>query len=393
MNHAVKPRVVRHCALAVVLSWGCVSVAIGAPPKRAAKWYKPGPYPVGCRTFIFTDDSRVDVSTSRKRQLVTEVWYPAADGARNGPKATFRSFFLDKFDEAVAALKRYTEKIALDEIEKNFAGAVRAVRDAQKRKGKFPLILFSHGNGGIREQSLFLTEHLASHGYIVVACDHTGNASVAPLPEGVVLINAKGSIAAVEDRPRDMSFLIDEMTRQNGDEKSFLYQGIDLDKIGCAGHSFGGITTTIATRDKRIKAIIPLAGVAPAALTFETPVMLMVADQDKTIGKDKSELFLKIYKAWRAPKWLLEFKDAGHFTFSEMHRISPDHGDGVGKGKRFDGTEVVYWDSVDAQQYINAYAVAFFDCILKGESDACGLINGPSLSPRIRVERSEALSK
>jgi predicted dienelactone hydrolase len=133
--------------------------------------------------------------------------------------------------------------------------------------------------------------------------------------------------------------------------------------------------------------------VAPASLAFHTPVLLMVADQDKTIGEKRSKMFLQIYKMWPARKWLVEFKDAGHFTFSEMHRIDPNHGDGVGKGKRFDGSEFTYWDSLDVQQYIKAYELAFFDAVLKGDQKALKLLNGPPLNPNIRTEHSEEQPK
>jgi predicted dienelactone hydrolase len=36
-----------------------------------------------------------------------------------------------------------------------------------------PLILFSHHSGGHRRASTFLTTHLASHGYVVAAMDHS----------------------------------------------------------------------------------------------------------------------------------------------------------------------------------------------------------------------------
>src|SRR5215472_993470 len=36
-----------------------------------------------------------------------------------------------------------------------------------------PLILFSHHSGGSRSASTFLTTHLASHGYLVAAMDHS----------------------------------------------------------------------------------------------------------------------------------------------------------------------------------------------------------------------------
>ncbi|HUD17506.1 MAG TPA: hypothetical protein VMQ59_09590, partial [Acidimicrobiales bacterium] len=39
-------------------------------------------------------------------------------------------------------------------------------------KGPFPVVLFSHGYGGYPEQSSFLTDHLATWGFVVVAPDH-----------------------------------------------------------------------------------------------------------------------------------------------------------------------------------------------------------------------------
>src|SRR5262249_13035170 len=36
-----------------------------------------------------------------------------------------------------------------------------------------PLILFSHHSGGHRRASTFLTKHLARHGYVVAAMDHS----------------------------------------------------------------------------------------------------------------------------------------------------------------------------------------------------------------------------
>jgi hypothetical protein len=49
-----------------------------------------------------------------------------------------------------------------------------AVKGAQPIKDKkFPLILFSHGDGGSTVQNLSQIEQLVSNGYMVVACDHT----------------------------------------------------------------------------------------------------------------------------------------------------------------------------------------------------------------------------
>src|SRR5262249_52938758 len=41
-----------------------------------------------------------------------------------------------------------------------------------------PIALFSHGNLTFAEQSWFLPEYLASHGFVVLGPDHTGNTIV-----------------------------------------------------------------------------------------------------------------------------------------------------------------------------------------------------------------------
>ncbi|MEQ1738187.1 MAG: hypothetical protein ABL886_17515, partial [Rhodoglobus sp.] len=93
-----------------------------------------GPWQVGVMTIEVVDPARPT------RPLTVEVWYPArpADGA---------------------------------ELDQQLGIQLSAVRRAapEHRGAPFPLIGFSHGNSGIRFQSVYLTEHLASHGYVVVA--------------------------------------------------------------------------------------------------------------------------------------------------------------------------------------------------------------------------------
>lgn len=95
---------------------------------------------------------------------------------------------------------------------------------------KRPVAMFSHGNQGMRYQSYFLTEYLASHGYIVLAPDHVGNTfsdnDEARKPELIVR------------RPQDISDSFNWLLEQ---EK---YQDcIDPDAgFAIIGHSFGGYT-------------------------------------------------------------------------------------------------------------------------------------------------------
>lgn len=48
------------------------------------------------------------------------------------------------------------------------------VRDASALSGTYPLIVFSHGSAvGARRMCTYLCTHLASHGYVVAALDHS----------------------------------------------------------------------------------------------------------------------------------------------------------------------------------------------------------------------------
>ena len=129
-----------------------------------------GPYAVGARTLRFTD--------SRGKELVVEVWYPAEvpEGAAPDPYPPT-----------------------------TLAGT--AVRDvpADLRGAPYPLIGFSHGFAGIRFQSAYLTEHLASHGVVVVAPDHARNTFLD--------LDTYAVIDVIIDRPGDVSEAVDELFR------------------------------------------------------------------------------------------------------------------------------------------------------------------------------------
>lgn len=135
-----------------------------------------GPHAVGRVTVHGTDSSRGDVlatSTGARRELVVDVWYPAA-GAVGGASA---SYLPD-----LAALQRAVGEAGLRDhfgtaYEALAKGRVQthAVENAPfaRRAGPSPVLVFSHGFGNLSRTYTAQLEDLASHGYVVAAIAHT----------------------------------------------------------------------------------------------------------------------------------------------------------------------------------------------------------------------------
>jgi len=327
---------------------------------------KPGPYLVGVTTTLLVDHSRTDVTTGGPRSLMTEIWYPATDGSRDLPKNTFSDFLLKGRNPKLNGALTLAFKIDLKEIDKTFRNF--AVRDARVRDGIFPLIVFSHGNGGIRSQNAYWCDHMASHGYIVMSPDHTGNSAVTAIDSEVIPYNNEGRQASAVDRPRDLMFLIDTMLRMNNGADSRFMGKIDISHIGASGHSFGGYAATaVADMDPRIDAIAPMAAVNRERANYTCPAMVLLATEDATIGLDGNARIRQYYEESKGPRYLVELVNGGHYSFTEMYQVNPRFGDGVGQGKRItNGEEIVYITMDRAFEITNAYTTAFFGRYLKG---------------------------
>lgn len=104
-----------------------------------------------------------------------------------------------------------------------------------------PVIVFSHGPGSVRTDLRYLAEHLASHGYIVAALEHPGSneTSFKAVNQG-----KKQLVAPQEflDRPRDVSFILDELEKLNQTGNSPLQGKLATNNVMIVGHSFGGGT-------------------------------------------------------------------------------------------------------------------------------------------------------
>jgi dienelactone hydrolase len=336
---------------------------------------KPGPYPVGVTTVTLVDPSRTDPATNGPRTLLTEIWYPAIDAARDMPKNKASDFLLKGSVPGMYQAVALAFKMKMDEYDKTFKN--EAVRDAPIRDGKYPLIVFSHGNGGIRNQSTFWCDYMASHGYVIAAPDHTGNAALTAVNGKMVVMNGQLREFAAENRPKDVSFVIDMMNWYSKGGDSRFNQRIDMGKIGVAGHSFGGYTSIhVINSDPRIDAIIPMTPVWEERTNYATPVMMMVATEDKTIGIKGNDKARQYYAESKGPSYLVEILDAGHFSFSDMFQIQPNYGDGVGTGVRItkNNEPMTFLSMEETYAIINSYSAAFFGLYVKGVREYQGFI-------------------
>ena len=101
--------------------------------------------------------------------------------------------------------------------------------------GPLPVVVFSHGNTGIRWQSIFLTEALAAHGYVVVAPDHVFNTLTD-------LDDARRDEVAIR-RPDDVRRAFDWAI-----EQPEVADCVDpAAGYAVIGHSFGGYTSLVVS--------------------------------------------------------------------------------------------------------------------------------------------------
>ncbi len=336
----------------------------------------PGPYPVGVTTIQLEDGARIDEKLGGPRPLLAEIWYPAAPSAKGQPTTKFADFYLDGKNPIMNTILTMAFKFDISKIDERFSST--AVRGAEVADGTFPLLVFSHGNGGMRSQSTFWCDHMASHGYIVAAVDHTRNSCATSYKGRVIPYDLEGRGQAAKDRPQDVSFLIDQVIAMNEDSASPFHGHVDHENIGVAGHSFGGFTAmAVLTIDPRVDAIAPMAAVVPEfSPSSSRPLLLFVATEDDTIDEKGNTGARNYFEATTAPKYLVEMKNAGHYSYSDMFVINPDWGDGIGKGTRItNGEPLTYLPMKEVYRLTNGYSTAFFDHYLKTDSTHDAYLN------------------
>jgi predicted dienelactone hydrolase len=297
-----------------------------------------GEYKVGVQTVNLVNPNQVDILNSKDgkdpsydRPITIEVWYPAS--VSDNAKTVVYDEVMGTRGDSLRPLTPFT-----------FKG--RAYRDAEALKGtKFPLVVVSHGYVGSRFLMTYLTENLASKGYIVAAIDHTDS----------TFKDANAFQSTLLNRPKDIRFVISEMEKLGAKGSKNKIEGlVDVNNIAIIGYSMGGYgvlnvggagysaglgqfftgmtggSTAISVNtagnteyekmaDPRIKAIVAFApwgmerGVwdAEGLKGLKKPTFFIAGSQDDISGYEKG--IKAIYEgAVNADRYLLTYQNARH---------------------------------------------------------------------------------
>ncbi|MEH2433310.1 MAG: alpha/beta hydrolase [Nostoc sp.] len=262
-----------------------------------------------------------------------------------------------------------------------------------------PLIVLSHGFTSVRTDLYYLAEHLASYGYVVAALEHPGSNQA----NTNSALQGKTSVMKPEeflDRPRDISFMLDELEKLNQTANHPLQGKLATNNVMVIGHSFGGgtaleiagaelqlaqlkqrcknnLTTfsegevmqciaqklpenTYQLRDTRIKQAIALN--PTTSLIFgktgltkvQVPTLVLASSADKTTPALTEQIagFDKI----PSPKWLVGIVGGTHLSVKDPTTTL----DQIGKPNTpISGGEVVGEKAADVRKYVKAIALAF----------------------------------
>jgi dienelactone hydrolase len=376
------------------------TAAIAARGVKAAAFYDPGqagPYAVGHASFKFADPSRpCDIGA---RPIPVEVFYPVDPSSITASTPT-AAFPLDPVNNFV--VPAYTTSPDWEVF-----GNDRAYENPPpSSKRPFPLVVFSPGWGtGISVHS-YLAGRLATHGFVVAVMYHYGDWWW-PWEQfdhiGLAMLN----------RPKDMSFVLDQMLIKNAKSGDPLKGFINPERVAACGWSLGGYASMVLAAgissageiwtfpgwmdfmgpppagtlvplppDPRIKALLLLDG-SSWAIRFRELARVTIPTMG--LGQEWSTLAMDPDPQWASqqarqhaafqghPNYRVDISGTNHQSFSNLYEtFTVLLRAGLLSEADYEMLKAMYFNvelpSAEANRLTSKYAVAFLKTALAGEA-------------------------
>lgn len=355
-----------------------LSVAVALPSLLPIiSFEKPnGPFMVGTAQYHWIDQKRDEPYTkdpNDRRELMVQIWYPA-EGKGEGESVPY----IRNVNEVAKGLEKALSIPAFAFSQLRLVKS-HAYEGAQlsNSESRYPVLLFSHGFSGFRNQNTFEVEELASQGYIVLGIDHSFDAAATVYPDGrtaylqsIDLDDFGKSDRHIELWKKDVAFILDQVEKLNQSDEADLFTGrIDTSRIGMFGHSYGGATATqMLAEDSRIKAAINMDGTLYGSVFPESgigkPFLLMSADNseesDEDLDEDSQEVEVRDKRALAGGGMSMVIPHTNHMSFTDFSLFSPL--------LRSNGE-----NPRQVHRIINEFSLAFFDRYVKQIDDGSTL--------------------
>jgi dienelactone hydrolase len=283
-----------------------------AQPSTTSQLLSPsGPFGIGRIAYEWTDVSRSESHApelQEHRDLMVYLWYPSPKkGLATKGEYLPGASQMDAKPEVQSAMKGDFETLWPLVVSASITSHVVNNAPVAKTPAPFPLVIFSHGNGGTSFGYTSLIEDLVSRGYVVAAVEHTYTATAVVFPDGRIVTAyreplaglspadafqhmMKGAGIQINTGAADLIFVMDKLSQLNNKtEPDFPLSGrLDLSHVAAMGHSSGGGNAALACQlSERFKACLSLEGQMPPIAAFPTnseskyftqPVLLLEID-------------------------------------------------------------------------------------------------------------------